>query len=280
MARPILQLQATEEEVLELGRLVRGTKASVGDRFRAKIVLLRLEGRSETEVARTLGCSMGSVCKWSKRFDGYGIAGLKDALGRGRKARLPAEKISLIVERATRPAKGRVRWSVRSMAREAKVSKSTVQRVWSHNEIKPHRLETFKISNDPNFEEKFWDVIGLYLDPPEKALVLCCDEKSQCQALERTQPGLPLGIGHIRTRTHDYKRHGTVTLFAALNYLEGKLITRTATRHTHVEWLRFLKQIERETPKHLAVHIIADNYATHKHAKVKQWLEKHPQFQL
>ena len=148
MARPILQLQATEEEVLELGRLVRGTKVSVGDRFRAKIVLLRLEGRSETEVARTLGCSMGSVCKWSKRFDGYGIAGLKDALGRGRKARLPAEKISLIVERATRPAKGRVRWSVRSMAREAKVSKSTVQRVWSHNEIKPHRLETFKISND------------------------------------------------------------------------------------------------------------------------------------
>src|SRR6202140_3887960 len=155
MARPVLQLQATEEEVLELGRLVRGTKVSVGDRFRAKIVLLRLEGRSETEVARTLGCSMGSVCKWSKRFDGYGIAGLKDALGRGRKARLPAEKISLIVERATRPAKGRVRWSVRSMAREAKVSKSTVQRVWSHNEIKPHRLETFKISNDPNFEEKF-----------------------------------------------------------------------------------------------------------------------------
>ena len=144
MARPILQLQATEEEVLELGRLVRGTKVSVGDRFRAKIVLLRLEGRSETEVARTLGCSMGSVCKWSKRFDGYGIAGLKDALGRGRKARLPAEKISLIVERATRPAKGRVRWSVRSMAREAKVSKSTVQRVWSHNEIKPHRLETLR----------------------------------------------------------------------------------------------------------------------------------------
>src|ERR1700716_1508306 len=143
MARPILQLQATEEEVLELGRLVRGTKVSGGHLCGGRIVLLRLEGRSETEVARTLGCSMGSVCKWSKRFDGYGIAGLKDAPGRGRKALLPTEKISLIVERATRPAQGRIRWSVRSMAREAAVSKSTVQRIWSHNDIRPHRLETF-----------------------------------------------------------------------------------------------------------------------------------------
>jgi transposase len=159
MARPILQLQATDEELLELNRMVRGTKVSVGDRFRAKIILLRLEGKAETEVARTLGCSMGAVCKWSKRFDADGLAGLKEAPGRGRKARLPAEKISSVVERATRPPEGRTRWSVRSMAREARVSKSTVQRIWSHNEIKPHRLETFKVSNDPRFEEKFWDVI-------------------------------------------------------------------------------------------------------------------------
>ena len=133
------------------------------------------------------------------------------------------------------------------MAREAGVSKSTVQRIWSHNEIKPHRLETFKISNDPNFEEKFWDVIGLYLDPPDRALVLCCDEKSQCQALERTQRPLPLRKGYGRTQTHDYIRHGTITLFAALSYLEGKIIARTEESHTHVEWLRFLKQIDRET---------------------------------
>ena len=127
--------------------------------------------------------------------------------------------------------------------------------------MKPHRTRTFKLSKDPKFEQKFWDVIGLYL-LPEKALVLCCDEKTQCQALERSQPGLPLGIGHIRTRTHDYKRHGTITLFAALNYLDGKLISRTEQRHTHVEWLRFLKQIERETPKSLAIHLIVDNYST------------------
>jgi transposase len=280
MARPILQLEATEEEALELGRLVRATKVSVGDRFRARIILHRLEGMSETEVARTIGCSLGSVCKWSKRFDGYGIAGLVDAPGRGRKAVLPTEKISSIVERATRPARGRVRWSVRSMAREAGVSKSTVQRIWSHNEIKPHRLETFKISNDPNFEEKFWDVIGLYFDPPERALVLCCDEKSQCQALERTQRPLPLRKGYGRTQTHDYIRHGTITLFAALSYLEGKIIARTEESHTHVEWLRFLKQIDRETPKDLDLHLIMDNYATHKHPAVQHWLKAHGRFHL
>src|SRR6516162_1942788 len=184
MARPILQLGASNEELAELGRLVRGSKVPVRDRFRANIISRRLEGKSETEVAKELGCSLGAVCKWSKRFDAQGLTGLKDAPGRGRKERLPTEKISLVVERATRPPQGRVRWSIRSMAREAGVSKSTVQRIWNHNDIKPHRLETFKISNDPNFEEKFWDVIGLYLDPPEKALVLCCDEKSQCQALE------------------------------------------------------------------------------------------------
>src|ERR1700740_22243 len=278
MARPILQLQATEEEVLELGRLARGTKVSVGDRFRARIILLRLEGKSETEGARRVPCSMGAVCKWSKRFDDYGIAGLQEAPGRGRKTRLPAERISLVVERATRPPQGRVRLSVRSMAREARLSKSTVQRIWSHNDIKPHRLETFKISNDPNFEEKFWDVIGLYLDPPERALVLCCDEKSQCQALERTQRPLPLKKGYARTQTHDYIRHGTITLFAALSYLEGKIISRTEECHPHLEWLRFLKQIDRETPKELDVHLIVDNYATHKHPVVRHWLSRHPRF--
>ena len=166
------------------------------------------------------------------------------------------------------------------MAREVGISPDSVHRIWRANDIKPHLVETFKLSNDPRFEEKFWDVIGLYLDPPEKALVLCCDEKSQCQALERTQPGLPLGIGEIRTKTHDYKRHGTITLFAALNYLDGKLIARTEQHHTHVEWLRFLKQIDRETPPELDLHLIVDNYGTHKEESVTRWLSKHPRFHL
>jgi transposase len=158
------------------------------------------------------------------------------------------------------------------MAGAVGVSKDTVQRLWSENDIKPHITRTFKISNDPQFEAKFWDVIALYLNPPDRALVLCCDEKSQCQALERTQPGLPLGIGHIRTRTHDYYRHGTVTLFAALNYLDGKVFSFTSPTHTHREWLAFLRKLDKETPADLTLHLIADNYSTHKHPKVKSWI--------
>lgn len=174
------------------------------------------------------------------------------------------------------------------MSRHAGISPSSVQRIWSRNDLKPHRLKTFKLSNDPEFEKKFWDVIGLYLDPPDQALVLCCDEKSQCQslplartgALERTQLGLPLAAKRPATMTHDYVRHGTVTLFAALAQATGKLITRTEANHTHVEWLRFLKQIERQTPPELALHLIADNYATHKHPKVRAWLDRHPRFTM
>ena len=180
--------------------------------------------------------------------------------------------------RRSRPGRGR--WSTRTLAKEVGVSHTTVHRVWRQNDLKPHLRRTFKLSNDARFIEKFWDVIGLYLNPPERALVLCCDEKSQCQALERTQPGLPLGIGHIRTHTHDYLRHGTITLFAALNYLDGKLISRLESRHTHIEWLRFLKQIDRATPRDLDIHLIVDNYCTHKHQKVTAWLQKHPRFHV
>ena len=158
------------------------------------------------------------------------------------------------------------------MAKQAGVSKATVQRLWSANAIKPHVTRTFKLSNDKNFEKKFWDVIGLYLNPPDRALVLCCDEKSQCQALERTQPGFPVMRGYSRTQTHDYKRHGTVTLFAGLSYMDGKIFSQTAVKHTHRQWLGFLKQLDRETPPDLTLHLIADNYSTHKHEKVKSWI--------
>ena len=280
MARPVAVLELTPEEKSELRRRAASPTTTQRDALRARIVLLRTQGRKEADVAKELGTNVNTVSLWSKRFEAGGLEALSDRKGRGRKPWLPPEKVRQVISRVTQPPKGRKKWSTRRMAAEVGISHHSVHEIWRRNDLKPHLVRTFKISNDPKFEEKFWDVIGLYLNPPDRSLVLCCDEKSQCQALERTQPGLPLGIGHIRTRTHDYKRHGTITLFAALNYLEGKLITRTESSHTHVEWLRFLKQIDKETPKALAIHVIADNYATHKHANVKAWLKKHPRFSM
>jgi transposase len=276
--RPVKRLRADEAAVKELRRRARAATSTVREQDRANIVLLRLDGLGVEAVAKRLGTTPKRVSAWSKRFEENGLDGLEDKSGRGRRPSVPEAKVACVVSEVTRPPKGRNRWSVRSMGRHAGMSHSTVQRIWVKNELKPHVIKTFKLSNDPKFEEKFWDVIGLYLDPPAKALVLCCDEKSQCQALERTQLGLPLAPKRPRTMTHDYTRHGTVTLFAALNALEGKLISRTEARHTHVEWLRFLKQIDRETPEDLDIHLIQDNYATHKHPKVKAWLKRHPRF--
>lgn len=249
MARPISLLELSAEEDQELRRRVRAHSASQRDSLRAAIVLRRAKGVKQTEVAKELGVSVACVNKWSQRFEREGLAGLADKPGRGRKPSLTQEAVARVVEEAGQAPAGRVRWTTRTMAQAAGVSQASVHRIWKANDLKPHLTTSFKLSNDPRFEEKFWDIIGLYLDPPERALVLCCDEKSQCQALERTQLGLPLAAGHARTRTHDYIRHGTITLFAALDYLDGKLISRTETRHTHVEWLRFLKQIDQETPQ-------------------------------
>jgi transposase len=243
-------------------------------------MLLRSQGMSQEETAREVGVNRPVVGLWERRFRSQGLAGLKDAEGRGRKASIALQTVQRVVSEAVQPPLGRTRWSVRSMAEYAKISPAQVQRIWSANDLKPHVLRTFKLSNDKHLEAKFWDVIGLYLNPPDKALVLCCDEKSLCQALQRTQPGLPLGIGHIRTRTHDYVRHGTVTLFAALNYLDGKIISRVAEHHTHTEWLNFLKQIDRQTPEGLDLHLIADNYGAHKHPEVKHWLTNHTRFHM
>lgn len=280
MARPISVPELTLEEKRILQGRIRASTTSQRDYLRARIILCRSEGMSQEDVAEHLKVSLGCVNKWSQRFEQAGLDGLNDKSGRGRKPTIALAKVERVITEAGQAPKCRQRWSTRTLAAEVGISPASVQRIWSEHDLKPHLSRTFKLSNDKQFEEKFWDVIGLYLDPPEKALVLCCDEKSQCQALERTQPGLPLGIGHIRTRTHDYIRHGTITLFAALDYLEGKIIGRTEAKHTHVEWLRFLKQIDRETPKALQIHLIADNYRTHKHVKVNAWLAKHPRFHM
>lgn len=278
MARERIMLEPGEMQ--ELMKRMRSSTVSVRDRQRAQIILLAAQGRTQESIGQTVGVTRVTVNHWCRRFANARLAGLADAPGRGRKATLPTASIQKVIETASKPPATGARWSCRSMAKAAGMSPASVQRLWAANDIKPHLSRTFKLSNDASFEEKFWDVIGLYLNPPEKAIVLCCDEKTQCQALERTQPGLPLGIGHIKTATHDYIRHGTLTLFAALNYLEGKLITTIAQQHRHQEWLAFLKQIDRETPNDLAIHLIADNYATHKHAEVKAWLAKHPRFHM
>ncbi len=280
MARPISVLELTAEEEAELDRRVRASTTAARDVVRARIVLLRGKGMRQTDVARAVGVSTTSVNKWSRRFDRLGLDGLADRPGRGAKASISPAVVEAVVAKAGRDAPGMRRRSTRATAAEVGVSASSVGRIWRAHGLRPHLRRTFKLSGDPQFEAKFRDVVGLCLDPPERSIVLCCDGKTQIQALERSQPGLPLGAGHVRTETHDYVRHGTITLFAAMNHLDGKLIQRLEAKHTHVEWLRFLKQIDRETPDGLTIHVIADNYATHKHGKVRAWLARHPRFEM
>lgn len=279
MPRRVQAAEPTLEEQQRLEGCLRGRRSTHQAALRARIILLSAQRWEDKDIAVELKTTAHTVSVWRRRFLRERLAGLEDAPRSGRPAALPTSTVAKVLALATQPPKGRTRWSVRSMARNAGLSKSRVHQLWQANDLKPHRVRTFKLSRDPQFEAEFWDVIGLYLDPPQKALVLCCDEKSQCQALERSQPGLPLGGGRIRPRTHDYVRHGTTTLFAALSTLNGHVIARTEDRHTHVEWLRFLRQIDRETPPELTLHLIVDNYATHKHPAVKAWLARHPRIQ-
>jgi transposase len=272
MARPIRPLEISDEQRKQLRSMV--MRATEEQRLvrRAKMVLLRAEGKSQEQVAEICGVNRPVVSVWEQRFRSSGVAGLLEGKRSGRRKWLPPEKTARILSEVVTPPPGVTRWSSRRMARHVGVCAHTVQKIWKANDLKPHLSRTFKISNDPRFVARFWDVIGLYLNPPEKALVFCCDEKSQCQALERSQPGLPLGQGHITTHTHDYTRHGTVTLFAALNYLDGTVIQQVESDHKHPRWLAFLKQVERQAPAGLTLHIILDNYATHKHHRVYSWL--------
>ena len=249
---------------------------------RARVLLLAADGVANARIAARVGVTATTVRAWRARFRQEGLARLgKVREGRGRKSSIPQDKIDEIVRltQHSKPA-GQTHWSCRTMAAQVGVSPATVQRVWAARGLKPHLVKTFKLSNDPRFEEKLIDVVGLYVNPPDNAIVLCLDEKSSVQALDRTQPSLPMVKGRAETMTHDYKRNGTTTLFAALDVLTGKVIGDCLPRHRHTEFLKFLRKIEREVPKGLQVHLICDNYATHKHANVKAWLAKHPRFQM
>jgi transposase len=250
--------------------------------LRARIVLRAADGRANLVIARELGISRPTVLLWRERFASLGVPGiLRDAPRPGRKKTLPPEKVQLVVDATlhSRPP-GQTHWSIREMAKAQGLSRMAVQRIWKQHNLQPHRLKTFKLSRDKHFVEKLRDVVGLYLSPPEKALVLCVDEKSQIQALDRTQPGLPLKKGRCGTMTHDYKRHGTTTLFAALNMLDGKVIGECLPRHRSKEFVKFLGTIDQNTPAELDLHLIVDNYSTHKSPSVKRWLKRHPRFHL
>ena len=250
--------------------------------WRARIVLMYADGGSLTTIVRALGKTKKTVWRWRDRYLDRGVDGLaRDATRPGRKTPLSAEVIARVVEMTLheRPPAA-THWSARALAKAVGLSHTSVQRIWAAHGLKPHLTRTFKLSNDKQFVEKVQDVVGLYLDPPDRALVLSLDEKSQIQALDRTQPGLPMKKGRAGTWTHDYKRHGTTTLFAALDVASGKVIGQCMKRHRHQEWLKFLRAIDRATPKGLDLHLIADNYATHKHPAVKAWLAKHPRFHM
>ncbi len=240
------------------------------------------EGASNSAIARTLGVSRPTVIMWRRRFSEGGPQALTEVMqGRGRKRTISAAKVKEIVVATTQTTPpGQTHWSCRSMAKAQGVSPASVQRIWDAHGLAPHRMRTFKLSTDPRFTEKLTDVVGLYLNPPEKALVLCVDEKSQIQALDRTQPSLPMKRGRAGTMTHDFKRNGTTTLFAALNTLDGSVIGQCLPRHRHQEFLKFLRRLDRELPEELELHLILDNYATHMHANVDAWLERHPRFHL
>jgi transposase len=249
---------------------------------RCRIILMAAEGLSNNRIAKHMGVSRPTVILWRERFLRRGPSSLTEIeKGRGRKPSIPPGKVQRIVDATlhSKP-KGATHWSCRTMAEHCGASAATVQRIWDAHGLQPHRVRKFKLSRDPQFVEKLTDVVGLYLNPPDKALVVCVDEKSQIQALDRTQPGLPMKKGRCGTMTHDYKRHGTTTLFAALNVLEGTVIADCMPRHRNQEFLSFLRRLDREFPARLDLHLILDNYGTHKHPHVTQWLAKRPRFHL
>ncbi len=275
------RIRLTSEQEDDLLRFARSRTLAARLVERAKMLVLYSAGHTAGEIADQLGVSRPTVPRWLGRFEEKGIQGLEDAPRSGRPPVIPDSKIAEIVAKTTRetPA-GATHWSTRTLAPVAGVSPSSVGRIWRAHGLKPHRVSRFKLSNDPRFAEKLEDVVGLYLHPPANAMVLSLDKKCQIQALERTQPGLPWKKGRCGTMTHDYKRHGTTTLFTAMNTQDGTVIDVCMPTHTHKDWIRFLKLIDGRTPKDQVLHLIMDNYSAHKTPEVKAWLEKHPRFQV
>ena len=268
-----------EDDLETLLRWSSSNLASVRCATRARMVLMAATGFSDTIISRELAVSAPRVRRWVSRYSRLGLEGLeKDATRAGRPRKVDMLQVVELTTQTQREAA--TQWSTRTMGKEVGASAATISRIWRMHGLKPHLSRSFKVSNDVRFEEKLTDIVGLYMNPPERAVVLCCDEKSQVQALDRTQPGLPLKRGRAETMTHDYKRHGTTTLFAALNILNGSVISQCQQRHRHIEWLKFLKQIDANVEADLQIHVVLDNYSTHKHPKVLKWLEKHPRFHM
>src|SRR5450631_3594253 len=281
VAKPI-QLSADDDRGLRILSKRKRVEARV--QLRARIVLLADDGMSDKDIAERLDTDRRVAARWRARFLIAGVDGLlQDATrpGRPRTARAAVKVQEIVRVTLEETPEGATHWSTRTLADHLGTNATAVARcIWRAHGVKPHRVESFKLSNDPRFKEKLEDIVGLYLDPPEHALVLSCDEKTQIQALDRTQPGLPLKRGRGKTMTHDYKRNGVTTLFAALNMINGKVLSMTDQLHRHQEWLRFLKMIDRQTPKKKELHLVVDNYATHKHPEVLAWLAKHPRFRM
>lgn len=282
MSRKSLPVVLLEAEILRLEQWIRAGSTPQQVALRARIILSAARGAPDQRIAKQLQVQRRTAALWRRRVREEGIGCVWEiAPGRGRKVRYGAEAVARGVEATlhTKPT-GSTHWSTRTLARAQGVSKNTIQRVWQEHQLKPHRTKSFKLSRDPKFLEKLTDVVGVYLTPPPNAVVLCVDEKSQIQALDRTQPGLPLKPGRCGTFTHDYKRHGTTTLFAALHVLEGRVIGQCYPRHRHQEFLKFLRRLDAEFPGKVILHLIVDNYGTHGHERVRRWLAKHPRFVL
>ena len=280
VAKPI---ELNAEDVRRLRELSNRKRIEARIQLRARIVLLAAEGVSDKDIAVKLEIDRRVAARWRARFLQSNVEGLlQDATrpGRPRTVRTAANVQEVVRLTLHETPPGATHWSTRTLAAHMGTNATAVARIWRAHGLKPHRVESFKLSNDPRFVEKLEDIVGLYLDPPEHALVLCCDEKTQIQALDRTQPGLPMKRGRGTTMTHDYKRNGVTTLFAAMNMLTGQVLSMTEQLHRHQEWLRFLKQIDRQTPKCKELHLVVDNYATHKHPEVLAWLDKHPRFHI